>query len=330
MSALQVDALAGGGPPIASDLLPVIAAAVLGLTALVLAGAVLRGPAHRRAHGLVGFVVPGSLAVAYGAIVADAPQQLGVAAASAAPLARFVAYAFALLLVAWLLARLAAAGRKLTLVLAVVTLGHVGGVAAWLLLEGPAALAAVATAGVLGLVLLYLLVGAIGGDRGAPYATLRGLLVLGWALVLATLALSPRGVGILDPYVATLVGAYVDVVLAGGLGIAIVRSGRALDRLAGVPQSDATAAGTPAPASGGDAAGVDGGTTGDAGSGDGDVGAGSGDADTGEEDADVESEDADAGEEDADVESEDASAGSEDAGTAPGPGGRPGDPEPTD
>lgn len=228
-------------PLIPVDLLPAVIAAGLLVGALLVAVGTIRGPSHRLPFGVVGVVLPAIVGVAWIATAIELPQELGLSGPAVEHVPRFVAYAGALPLAAWLLGRVGAAGRTLTIVFAVATFGHVAGVAGWLVMDGDPAQAALGLSGVLGLVAGYLLVGPVGrasgGARELLYERLRALLALCWAFVLIAIVASPVGFDLFGEYVGLVVGGYLDLLLAVGAGVLVLRSGDALDGLAAVPDA---------------------------------------------------------------------------------------------
>lgn len=245
---------------LAPELVPWTAAALLGLGALATIAAAILQPAHRRAYLLLGAVPCVLLAIAQAGVAIEVPGSIGVDANAAAATARLAGYALALPLVLGLLARVGGLRRWQIATLGGGALLHVVALGGWLLLEGTVAVVALAIAGLLALGAAYGAVVALRTARDAPgrrllIVRLAGLLGLVWTASVLAIGLSPRGAGVLDAYSAAVLGGYLDVVFAVGVGALLVRSGDALDELSGTRTAAAADdAGTAPPADGAGAA----------------------------------------------------------------------------
>lgn|GEM_PF-5256959 len=262
---------ASGGGVLSADAVPLVAAAVAGLFALGAVVAAARSPGRRRLFAAGGVVIAAAVAAGNAGIAAEVPQSLGVGAAEAAVAARLGAYGVALSLVVGLLARIGAAGRWRAVGLGLGGLLHVGGIGGWLLLEEPFSLAAAGLAVLVGLwvagTVPLLATRELGGRRWGLYVELAGVVGLAWTGVLAGIALGPHALDVLDGYVALVVGAYADLLFAGGAAYLLLARGEGIDRALGIA-AEGTGEAVAAPPPDADDAGVEPGIGAEAGEGD--------------------------------------------------------------
>lgn len=243
---------AAGGGVVDADAVPILIAALAAVATLGAVAVGARVPAHRRAFSIGAVLVAGAIAAGNAAIAGDATQAAGVNGDDAAVVARLAAYGLALAVVGGLLGRSGAGGRWRSVGLGVGAALHVAGIGGWLLLAQPLSLGGLVLSGLAGLyvvgTVLALGTRSLGYERIRLFGQLAGLAGLGWTAALGAIFLGPHGIEVLDGYVALIVGAYADAVLAVGGAYLMIARGDAIDRTVGVgaePASDAVAAPPP-------------------------------------------------------------------------------------
>jgi bacteriorhodopsin len=195
---------------------------------------------HRRRYGLV--VVYTSLVLA-GAYLGMANGLLRFESidGAAVPVMRFVGYTFGTTTILFVTGHVGGFSRRLQVTMLIPFLGITGGTVGGWFFEPPLSqVASVST--LLSLPLIaYIFFGP--GARAAAekdserrllYGKLRNVELLAWLGYLVVGVLSRQNLALLDGFVGVFIGLYIDVALYLGFGLLIMRSGDALDSIAGV------------------------------------------------------------------------------------------------
>jgi bacteriorhodopsin len=195
---------------------------------------------HKRKYGLV--VVYTSL-VLTGTYVGMANGVLRYESidGTAVPVTRFVGYLFGTTTILFVMGHVGGFSRWLQAALLVPFLGIVGGTLAGWFFEPPISQLA-SLSSLLSLPLIaYLLLGpgaraaaATTSDRRLLFGKLRNIMLLAWLGYLVVGVLSRQNLAVLDAFAGVFLGVYIDVALYVGFGLLLLRTGDALDQLAGV------------------------------------------------------------------------------------------------
>lgn len=177
---------------------------------------------------------------------------------AAVPVTRFVGYAFGTTTILLVTGRVGGFGRGLQVALMIPFLGITGGTLGGWFFEPPISQLA-SLSSLLSLPLIaYVFLGPgarsaaeTASDRRLLYGKLRNVALLAWLGYLVVGVLSRQNLAVLDAFAGVFVGVYVDVALYVGFGLLLLRTGDALDHLAGVDDdanttADATAGDEPA------------------------------------------------------------------------------------
>lgn len=214
-----------------------------GLMAVLSAVFLLWTTRLRTEHRKYGLMVAYTSLVLMGAYVGMANGLLRFASVdgSPVPLARYVGYALGTVPILLVTGRVGGFSRRLQAVLLVPFLGIVGGNLGGWFFEPPISQVA-AVASLLSLPLVaYVFLGP--GARAAAqkdserrllYGKLRNVELLAWLGYLVVGILSRQNLAVLDGFVGVFLGVYIDVALYVGFGLLLLRSGDALDSIAGV------------------------------------------------------------------------------------------------
>jgi bacteriorhodopsin len=195
---------------------------------------------HRRRYGLLVVYTSLVLMGAY-AGMANALLRFESIEGAAVPVMRFVGYAFGTTTILFVTGHVGGFSRRLQVAMVIPFLGITGGTLGGWFFEPPLSqVASVST--LLSLPLIaYIFFGP--GARAAAekdsarrllYGKLRNVELLAWLGYLVVGVLSRQNLALLDGFVGVFIGLYVDVALYLGFGLLLLRSGDALDSIAGV------------------------------------------------------------------------------------------------
>lgn len=160
---------------------------------------------------------------------------------AAVPVTRFVGYLFGTTTILFMMGRVGAFSRRLQAAMMVPFLGIVGGtLGGWFFAPPISRVASLSS--LLSLPLIaYILLGPgarsaadTTSDRRLLFGKLRNIMLLAWLGYLVVGMLSRQNLAVLDAFAGVFLGVYIDVALYIGFGLLLLRTGDALDQLAGV------------------------------------------------------------------------------------------------
>lgn len=217
-------------------------AAVMAFASLLFLAWTTRLGGDRRKYGLV--VVYTSL-VLTGTYVGMANGVLRYESVdgAAVPVTRFVGYLFGTTAILLLTGRVGGFSRRMQAALMVPFLGITCGTVGGWFFEPPIAQVA-SLSSLLSLPLVaYMFLGPgarsaaeTASDRRLLYGKLRNITLLAWLGYLVVGVLSRQNLAVLDGFVGVFLGVYIDVALYIGFGLLLLRTGDALDHLAGADE----------------------------------------------------------------------------------------------
>jgi sensory rhodopsin len=220
----------------------------------------LRLPSRRRRYGLLVVYTSVVLTVTYVGM-ANAFLRYESIDGAAVPVTRFVGYGFGTTVVLMTTSWVGGYSRRLQLMLLVPFVGiSVGTLGSWFFASPLSSLASLSSLLSLPLVAFVLKGPGVSAaadmtdDRQLLHGKLGNVVLLAWVGYLVVGITSRQNLALLDGFAGVFIGVYIDVLLYVGFGALLLRSGVALDQMAGVdhdapPVGDAGDGGRDAPAS---------------------------------------------------------------------------------